>query len=41
MLRYGFAKTQGDHFKLLPPIYRYLDALLAVDQLTAEESADV
>jgi len=41
MLRYGFAKTQGDNFKLLPPVFRYLDALLAVDQLTAEESSDV
>lgn len=41
MLRYGFAKTQGDNFKLLPPVFRYLDALQAVDQLTAEESSDV
>lgn len=41
MLRYGFAKMQGDNFKLLPPIYRYLDALLAVDQVAAEEPTDV
>jgi len=33
MLRYGFAKTQGDNFKLLPPLYRFLDALVAVDSL--------
>jgi hypothetical protein len=33
MLRYGFAKAQGEHFKLLSPVYRYLDALMAVDQL--------
>jgi len=37
MLRYGFAKTQGDNFKMLPPLYRYLDALVAVDSLAAEE----
>jgi hypothetical protein len=42
MLRHGFAKAQGDNFKLLPPIYRYLDALMAVDAVTEqEESADV
>jgi hypothetical protein len=42
MLRFGFAKAQGDNFKLLAPVYRYLDALMAVDQLSEiEESADV
>lgn len=33
MLRFGFAKQQGEHYKLLSPIYRYLDALLAVDDV--------
>jgi len=42
MLRFGFAKAQGENFKLLSPVYRYLDALMAVDQLSdIEESADV
>ena len=37
MLRYGLAKTQGEHLKLLAPIYRYLDALLAVEHLALSE----
>ncbi len=42
MIRFGFAKVYGDNFKLLTPIYRYLDALMAVEKLSdTEESADV
>jgi hypothetical protein len=37
MLRYGLAKAQGEHLKLLAPIYRYLDALLAVEHLALSE----
>jgi len=40
MVRYGFAKAQGEQFKLLSPIYRYLDALMAVDQLTEETNTE-
>jgi len=42
MVRHGFARVQGENFKLLPPIYRYLDALMDVDLVQAEqEAADV
>lgn len=43
MLRYGLARANGDNIKLLPPVYRYLDALMDVEHsaVTTEESADV
>jgi hypothetical protein len=40
MVRYGFAKAQGEQFKLLSPVYRYLDALMAVDELSDETNPE-
>jgi len=43
MLRYGLARSSGDQIKLLPPVYRYLDALMDVEHsaVATEEHSNV